>query len=96
MIAPLYGAPTVPAGIPAQDAVIAGGAMVMLQLLVVVPDAFPRESTTWAVKLNVPAVVGVPVIAPEFASSVNPAGSDPVVIENVYGGAPPEAIKDEL
>jgi hypothetical protein len=66
------------------------------QLLVVVPAAVPRESTTWAVKLNVPAVVGVPVIAPVDGFSVNPGGSEPLVIENVYGGTPPVATSDEL
>ena len=55
----------------------------MLQLLVVVPAAVPRESTTWAVKLNVPAVVGVPVIAPVELFKVKPVGNDPAVIENV-------------
>ena len=53
------------------------------QLLVVVPAAVPRESTTWAVKLNVPAVVGVPVIAPVELFKVKPVGNAPAVIENV-------------
>lgn len=55
----------------------------MLQLLVVVPAAVPRESTTWAVKLNVPAEVGVPAIAPVVEFSVRPAGNEPAVIEYV-------------
>ena len=66
------------------------------QLLVVVPAAVPRESTTWAVKLNVPAVVGVPVIAPVDGFSVNPGGSEPLVIENVYGETPPAATRAEV
>jgi hypothetical protein len=41
------------------------------------------ESTTWARKLYVPAVVGVPVIAPVEALSVRPGGSEPLRIENV-------------
>jgi hypothetical protein len=36
------------------------------------------ESTTWAMKLYVPAVVGVPVIAPVEALSVRPGGSEPL------------------
>jgi hypothetical protein len=52
----------------------------MLQLAVAV---LPFESTTWAVKLYVPAVVGVPVIAPVEVLSVKPGGSDPLTIENV-------------
>jgi hypothetical protein len=40
------------------------------------------ESVTIAVKLNVPAVVGVPVMAPLLVLSVNPVGSAPTEIEN--------------
>jgi hypothetical protein len=54
-----------------------------VQLVEFVPAALFRESTTWAVKLNEPAVVGVPVIAPVVEFSVNPGGNDPLVIENV-------------
>jgi hypothetical protein len=36
-----------------------------------------------AVKLYVPAVVGVPVIAPVEVLSVKPGGSAPLMIENV-------------
>ena len=79
--AELYATPTcpVPAG---QASVIGGGAMTMLQFVVAVPAAVPVESTTFAVKLNVPKVVGVPVIAPVVGFSVNPGGSEPLVIEN--------------
>ena len=58
----------------------AGGETTMLQLAVA---ELPFESTTWAVKLNVPAVVGVPVIAPVDELSESPGGSAPTVIENV-------------
>ena len=68
----------------------------MLQFAVVVPACEPVESTTCAVKLNVPAVVGVPVIAPVEAFNVNPGGNDPLMIENVYGGVPPVATSAEL
>jgi hypothetical protein len=56
------------------------GETTMLQLEVAV---LPCESTTWAVKLYVPAVVGVPVIAPVEALSVKPGGNEPLMIENV-------------
>ena len=49
----------------------------MVQLFVVVPAAVLVASTTLAVKENVPAVVGFPVIAPEVLSSTNPPGSAP-------------------
>ena len=56
---------------------IGGGAMTILQLAVVVPAAVPVESTTLAVKLNVPKAVGVPVIAPVVGFKVKPGGSEP-------------------
>jgi hypothetical protein len=52
----------------------------MLQLAVAV---LPFESTTWAVKLYVPVLVGVPVIAPVDELSESPGGSAPILIENV-------------
>ena len=68
----------------------------MLQFAVVVPACEPVESTTLAVKLNVPAWVGVPVIAPVEVFSVKPGGNEPLVMENVYGGTPPVATSAEL
>jgi len=47
---------------------------VMLQLLVASPDA---ESRAWLVKKEMPAAVGVPVMAPVEGLSVRPAGSAP-------------------
>jgi hypothetical protein len=53
---------------------------VMLQLLVAVPGVGDAESWTPALKPYVPAVVGVPVIAPvEGVMGPKPAGSDPVI-----------------
>jgi hypothetical protein len=43
------------------------------------------------VKLDDPAVVGVPDTLPE-ALSVNPAGNWPEATLNVYGDVPPEAL----
>ena len=70
--------------------------MTMLQFAVFVPAAVPVESTTWAVKVNVPAAVGVPVMAPVEGFSVKPVGSEPLVMENVYGGTPPVTTSAEL
>ena len=50
----------------------------------------PAESCTVAVKLEVPATVGVPLMAPVLALSVRPAGSEPEV-DQLYGGCPPLA-----
>ena len=62
---------------------IGAGLTVMVQLAVAVRAAEPVESTTFAVKLNVPVVVGVPVMAPVLVFNVRPAGRLPEVIENV-------------
>src|SRR5215831_7720438 len=49
-------------------------------------------SFTCTVKFAVPAVVGVPVMAP-FAARVSPAGNAPVVIDQVLPPAPPLAAR---
>ena len=49
-------------------------------------------SATCTVNGYVPAVVGVPLIPPVPAFRAKPGGSDPDVIENVYGGKPPFAL----
>ena len=46
--------------------------------------------------MYVPAVVGVPVIAPVEGFSVSPGGSEPLTMEKVYGGTPPVATSAEL
>ena len=40
-------------------------------------------SVAWMVKLKRPATVGVPVIAPLWASSVSPVGNEPAVTAKV-------------
>jgi hypothetical protein len=50
-----------------------------------------RLSVAIAVKFDVPAEVGVPVILPLEGSSDNPAGRDPALMDQVYGSVPPEA-----
>ena len=47
-------------------------------------------STTWMVKLNFPAAVGVPVRLPA-ALRVRPVGSAPVETDQVNGAVPPVA-----
>jgi hypothetical protein len=49
------------------------------------------ESITLTVKLNVPAVVGVPEITPVDAAKLNPAGSIPALTLQLYGVVPPLA-----
>jgi hypothetical protein len=49
----------------------------MLNACVAVCAVGAVESVTLAVKLNIPAVVGVPEIVPLAAASVRPAGNAP-------------------
>ena len=41
------------------------------------------ESVTSTVKLEVPDALGVPVIAPDEASRLSPAGSEPLISDQV-------------
>jgi hypothetical protein len=66
-------------------------AIVMLRPLVAVCIGFPA-SVTWALKLKVPAAVGVPAIAPLSGLSVRPGGRDPLAINQAYGVVPPLAV----
>ena len=50
-------------------------------------------SVTCAVKLKLPALVGIPVMAPLVASNVRPAGKEPDVMDQRYGGVPPTAFR---
>ena len=49
---------------------------------------FPTELAALTVKMNVPTVVGVPVIAPLALFKLKPAGSVPLFIVQVIGVAP--------
>jgi hypothetical protein len=68
-------------------------AMTMLHEEVV---EFEAESTTLAVKLKLPAVVGLPEIKPLDPVRFRPGGSDPLLIEKVSGGTPPVDESEEL
>ena len=60
--------------------------------LIVSANALVEEAppVTSTVKLDVPAVVGVPLKTPA-ALRVNPAGGVPTVTNQLYGGVPPVA-----
>ena len=67
------------------DAVITGIAVTtMLRALVLFPAAF----VALTVKLNVPAVVGVPDITPVDAFKLRPAGNVRAEISQVIGAVP--------
>ena len=48
----------------------------------------PTASWTVAVKVEVPTVVGIPLMTPPLRES--PAGSEPAVMDQVNGGVPPD------
>src|ERR1035441_5039055 len=58
-------------------------------ILQIVVSELPFASTTFVVKLEVVAAVGVPLITPVELFSAKPAGSAPEMIENVNGAVPP-------
>jgi hypothetical protein len=67
---------------------VAATAMLSALLLVA---AVLAESRTRTVKLDVATAAGVPLIAPVAASNVNPPGSEPPVMDQLYGPVPPAA-----
>ncbi len=58
-------------------------ATVMVRTLVAVPGVGVVASVTLAVKVNVPAAEGVPVMAPVEALRLRPPGSAPVLTDQV-------------
>ena len=54
------------------------------------------ESVAVTVKLEAPALVGVPVIAPVPEFSDKPAGSAPAVMLHFSGGVPPATSTEAL
>ena len=64
---------------------------------IVIENAFcpdpEAESLACAVKLNVPAVCGLPLSNPPELN-VTPEGKDPATTLHVYGAVPPEADSD--
>ena len=70
---------------------VGGGTGSLIVMLNVPLSDWPPESVTRRVKLNVPAVVGVPRIRPGDACRVKPGGSAPAVRAQLYGVVPPSA-----
>ncbi len=65
--------------------------MVIESVLSTVLGVELSESVAWTVKVNPPAVVGVPVISPVDAPSTRPGGSDPTEMEKLTGETPPQS-----
>jgi hypothetical protein len=87
-----YAVPTVPLGNELE--VIASGDPLALIVMEKALDAFctgEEESVTCAVKLDWPALVGVPLIVP-FVLKLRPAGRVPDANVHEYGSVPPDAL----
>jgi hypothetical protein len=82
-----YPTPTVPAGNEEVLMLNTGALIVNDNPAVADTDVL---SVTFTVKLADPAAVGVPEIVP--AAKLSPTGSDPVAMDQVYGGDPPVAL----
>lgn len=72
----------------------ASATVVMVRLLVTTIESgcvavFEAVSVTSTVKLDVPAVSGMPEIVPVEAPRVRPVDSDPVESDHVNGAVPP-------
>jgi hypothetical protein len=85
----LYAVPTVPTGNGEAveiERATAAGSIVTENCFVAVPPP-----VTWTVKVEVPAVVGVPLITPA-EDRLSPAGSDPTVTDQVRVAAVPPVV----
>ena len=85
----LYDVPAVP---PGSEVVLMESApeIVIVRLFVAMALLL---SATCTVKVLLPAVVGVPVMAPLEALRLRPAGRLPLVTDQLYGVAPPVAVR---
>jgi hypothetical protein len=89
---PEYAVPTVPPGrvVVVMESGVTAGAMVTEKVAEAVPAVGVAESVTVTMTDDeVPAVVGVPVMAPVDESMLRPAGNP--VADQVYGVVPPVA-----
>jgi hypothetical protein len=83
-----YAPPTVPVGSGEVVVIASAGLMVRVNARVAVAATL---SVTWAVKVNVPAAVSMPLSAPLAGFSVNPGGGAPALTTQLRGRVPPEA-----
>jgi len=86
---PVYCTPTAPLGRLASVSVRLPGEVIVISSGPVTLCCGFEESVTCSVMLEIPAVVGVPLISQLFC--VNPAGRGPTVVVQVYGVVPPVA-----
>ena len=86
-----YGVLTVPLGRLGALVMSIGEAMASVNDLLAVPEAL---SLTCTVKLELPELLGVPLMTPDAGLNKRPFGSAPEVTVQVYCGVPPIATSD--
>ena len=86
----VYAALAVTAGNTGAVAIVSPEVMVIVNWLVA--GALPALSLNFTVKVNDPADVGLPVMAPD-AAKVKPGGGVPPEKAHVNGGAPPDPLR---
>jgi hypothetical protein len=85
-----YAVPTVPLGNEVV-LIVSVGALVMIENGLVAFCTGKEESVTWTVKLDWPALLGIPLIVPSLLR-LRPAGNVPDTSVHEYGVVPPEAV----
>jgi len=71
-----------------ETVVMVGATPVLLIIMLSVLEMFPKLFVALTVKLNVPAAIGVPVIAPVDVFKFKPVGRLPFTILHVIGVVP--------
>jgi hypothetical protein len=71
--------------------IVSVGALVMIENGLVAFCTGKEESVTWTVKLDWPALLGIPLIVPSLLR-LRPAGNVPDTSVHEYGVVPPEAV----
>jgi hypothetical protein len=71
-----------------EEVVITGATAEAATLILRFLVSDPVEFVALTAKLNVPALVGVPEIVPEFVFKPKPAGRPPLVMDQVIGVVP--------
>jgi len=87
-----YAVPTIPFGTEAVVIVSVGAlALMLMESGLVATPTGEEESATCTVKLDWPALVGVPLMVPPLLK-LSPAGNAPAETVHEYGAVPPEAV----
>ena len=92
--AAVYGVPIVAAGRVVVVMLNGGGALTVMVIAWGAEDVLPpaEESVTSKVAELLPIVVGVPLMTPVAMTMLNPGGSAPPVMFQLYGLVPPDSL----